>query len=248
MNFSTNSKKSLVSNKCSEMYFNASARCLLKKNTVISLPDQIELLMRKYQASSLDLVHFQLMWRELLKKYDMPKNAELENYDPDIHNLGIMRPIRRKSKILDEEAFSGDKPCLLKIIQFYYDDIPCCFAYNPAVVTYYYGNTLLCSFDMYYELCQSLGEIEHYANDYDANDYEFSQLMNACIMGESIYSNPCDICDENGNPMDYLEYLRMEASGFDPRWEEYYRMLEEKGKSSADNELITDDDEDALPF
>ena len=200
---------------CLEAYYNASGKCLSKRYTTVRLPYMPDTLMNEFQASSLDNSHFQLRWREIFKKYDLPDNAKLECYEPSIHTLTGFAPIQNKKKVLKEGITPKSPPALTKIIQFYYDDIPWRYAYNPAVVTYYYGTKVLCSFDVYYEFAQSLGEIEAYAEKFHASEFEKEQLMNYCLLGEDIHTNPCDVYGDDGYPLDYLEFLRLEMDYYD---------------------------------
>ena len=224
---------------CLEVYFNASAKRLCKRYTVIKLPYAMSYLMAEFKAASLDSAHFQLRWREVFKRYDLPHNAKLESYEPSIHSFDVIAQIRNRSKILKDGMTPESLPALTKIVQFYYDDIPWRFAANPAMVSYYYGSKLLCKFDVYYELPQSLGEVEILAARFDASKYEFEQMMSACIQGDDIY-NPYDVFDDNGRPLNYIEFLRWQEGTYEPD-PNGDRLLQVKESNDTGNTLLNEE-------
>ena len=241
-------RNNFVCEGCMEVYFNASAKRLSTWFTTIKLPYSMRYLMDNAEAYSLDSQHFQLIWREVFKRYDLPRNAKLESYEPSIHNLNALVRIRNKSKILKEWTAPDGPPVLTKIIQFYYDDIPWQFASNPAIVSYYFGDKLLCKFDVYYELPRSLGEAEILAEKYDASKFEYDQLMGACIHGEDIY-NPGDVFDDNGRPLNYIEFLRWQEGTYepDPDESESLRLLQ-AGDGNDTAGTHTEEDWDNVPL
>ena len=239
-----------VPNDCVEVYYSVSADRLLRKETTVYLPYRLDSLMGSFQYTTFDNSHFQLKWKELFKTYDLPYNAALECRGLSIDTYDVLVPIPS----IEELSVPDDPPILTKTIQFYHDGNS--FGYssnNPAIVTYYYGTRVLCSFDVYYEFVQPLNEVEKLAKLSVVDQEEKEQLMDYWLMGGDIYSNPEDIRDFTNKPYDYINYLRTNMGNYASWSSTGFSGIPGNvhGISSPtliDNGGYDDDDDDVLPF
>lgn len=112
---------------------------------------------------------------------------------------------------------------------------------NPAYVSYYLDQTLLCTFPADLYLMHDGAELMDYGNELMLTDEECDALFSWYLRGNSIYDNPMLLCDEDGAIMDFVTALRAEEKC------RFGRIA----ASLQDEECADGDDEDEgarLPF
>ena len=124
---------------------------------------------------------------------------------------------------------------LKKIVDFYEDELRGYPFPNLAKVTYLLNDKVLCQYEVNYFFEEDLKTVQEYAQDLKANKDEEKDLLNWYLTGNSIFTNPDDLCDDRG-PMDYLNGIRISPEVF----------LEQPHNWQGMD--FTEDDEDCLPF
>lgn len=129
-----------------------------------------------------------------------------------------------------------------KIVDFFDSELHCYPFPNSAKVTYLLNSKVLCQFDVEYFFEEDLKTVQEYAADLNASDKEKRDLLKWYLTGHTILSNPIDLCDERGLPMDFLSGVRTAEDLYIQEQEQYDRQAR---KDMMD---YSDDMEDLLPF
>lgn len=81
--------------------------------------------------------------------------------------------------------------------------------------------------------CYNRGKISEYARHHPISPMERTLLLKWLMSGHSIGSNPWDLADQAGRPLDYIEYLRKSGNACPPEPRQLLGEVGVQGQSPA---------------
>ena len=163
-------------------YFSHSGSCLYVNEGTIALPtspDEMLWLMKKQHKT---YGQAEAQWEKIFWQNDIAMNTQIE------------RPkVLKQPEHLNRVSFDGYE-CdsfdrVVKIVQFF-GKSGREYLSNQALVTYYYDNKDLCSFQIYTNLKHTLAEIEQFESSLNATARERRAFMGWYLAGNSMFENP----------------------------------------------------------
>ena len=188
-------------------FFTAAGKCLMKSISSFLLPFFPSELQDELDCNCADKAHRQMRWTQFFQIYDTAQNVLLDARYGIPHTYTKLKSTRWR-KTLAPLNSQMDSPHFTKIVQFYYNNLHESPWVNPAVVSYYYDDKLLCKYNIFVKLKSSFKEVLQEMIIYRATKYERNEIMRWVLWGRDIKRNPLEEVF-NG---DFIHYLREETS------------------------------------
>ena len=180
-------------------YFSHSGSCLHMNEGTIALPTSPDNMLRLMKKQHKTCGQAEAQWKNIFWQNDIAMNTQIEQ--PKV----LEQPDHLNRVSFDGyERDSFDR--VVKIVQFF-GEFGKEYLSKQAIVTYYYNNKKLCSFQINTNLKHTLTEIEQLESSAKATAMECRAFMGWYLAGNSMFENPFGFT-VHGKPLNYFRAYR----------------------------------------
>lgn len=200
-------------------FFTSTGMCMHINEGTLDLPMSMEAMQKQLKAQGKSLVSAELCWKKYLLQHDLTQNMQFEQ--PRV----LKDPAQLNNVSCDcWEPGSFDR--IVRIVQFFRKSTKE-FLDNQALVSYYYNNVKLCSFQVCISLKLSISELALYEHYIRSTMDEHRALMGWYLSGNSLLKNPFGYA-KKGQQICYIKAYRRAIR-------EFPQQMAQKGKVLCGN-------------
>lgn len=180
-------------------FFTSTGMCMHLNEGTLDIPMTPEAMQKQLKVQSKSLASAELCWKEYFLQHDLTQNMQFEQ-------PCVLKDPTQLNKVSCDCWEPGSFDRIVRIVQFFRKSAKE-FLDSQALVSYYYNNVKLCSFQVCISLKSSISKVLQYEHHIRSTMDEHKALMGWYLSGNSLLENPFGFT-RNGQQICYIKAYR----------------------------------------